>query len=58
MADVGPVFYASYPGTCPCGNDIEEDDEIRYVDGEVVAQDCCGHEYDTEFETGGTSFTP
>jgi hypothetical protein len=56
--DVGPVFEASYPGECPCGKSFDERDELRYVDGDLLAQACCGHEYDDEFDTQGTSFTP
>ena len=48
MSDVGPLFYASYPGTCSCGNDFDEGDELRYVDGELLREECCGHEYSDE----------
>ncbi len=41
--DVGPVFIAAYDGTCNgCGNELYEGEEARFVDGVVVAQDCCG----------------
>lgn len=44
--DVGPVFIAAYEGSCAeCCADIEEGDECRYVEGEVVRQDCCGVAY-------------
>lgn len=58
MSDVGPVFYASYPGRCDCGEPFDEGDEIRYVDGELLVQDCCGWQYDDEFATGGLGFEP
>lgn len=48
----GPVFRASYPGECAdCFADFDEGDEVRFNDdGQLVAQDCCGHEYDVDFE--------
>lgn len=46
------VFRAAYPGECAgCFGDFDEGDEIRFDDdGEIVAQDCCGHELDVDFE--------
>lgn len=41
MDDVGPVFEARYPGRCACGEDFDEGDEVRYVDGELCLVGCC-----------------
>lgn len=39
--DLGPVFVAAYPGTCPeCGDQLEGE-EVRYDDGELMHADCC-----------------
>lgn len=50
--DVGPVFYAGWPGICDCGTDFDDGDELRYVDGVLLAEGCCGHEYADESADG------
>ena len=47
--DLGPVFIASFSsrGGCGyCGEDIDEGDEVRYSDGELIGQQCCGQEFE------------
>lgn len=37
---IGPWFIAGFDGTCPCSAGIEEGDPVRYLDGEVVCEEC------------------
>lgn len=37
---IGPWFIASFHSECECGRDIEEGDPVRYLDGEVVCEEC------------------
>lgn len=37
----GPVFSARFPGRCgECGEQIEEGDDIRMIDGDAIHDDC------------------
>lgn len=39
----GPVFPARWDGECAdCGKAFDAGDDIRYIDGDLVAVDCCG----------------
>lgn len=39
----GPVFAARWDGECAdCGMAFDAGDDVRYVNGELVAVDCCG----------------
>jgi uncharacterized protein (DUF779 family) len=43
--DLGPVFEAQFGGTCAgCGSEFYPDEEVRYSDGEVIGQACCGQD--------------
>jgi hypothetical protein len=45
--ELGPIFSANYPGQCSgCFDRIHVDDQVRYLFGELVLQDCCGAEYE------------
>lgn len=53
VRDLGPIFHAEYEGFCSaCQGDIEEDQEVRYDDGELKHADCViTYEDDDEDET-------
>lgn len=39
----GPVFAARWDGECAgCGMAFDAGNDVRYVNGELVAADCCG----------------
>ena len=42
MADKGPLFFAQYENRepCPCGQPLEEDDEVGYVDNVLSCKEC------------------
>lgn len=42
MPDKGPLFEAQFANRepCPCGEPLEEGDEVGYVDGDLSCKDC------------------
>jgi formylmethanofuran dehydrogenase subunit E len=43
MEDLGKIFIAQFDSECEhCGEEVQEGDEARYSDGDVIGQGCCG----------------
>lgn len=51
MEDLGKIFFAQFESDCAsCGDRIYEDDEARYLEGEVIGQACCGQDLEAQNE--------
>lgn len=46
ILDLGPIFFANYSQDCVCGERVEEGDEARMSDGELIGQQCCGQDFE------------